>query len=90
MADQALWTNEAEVTAFIDLRDAIAALERGLTDEAAGSAVDMAKTHATFGRGDTLNAIGATMVAQGILGIKVSDLSLGVEVLRMRTRQWRR
>jgi len=90
MADQALWTNEAEVTAFIDLRDAIAALARGLTDEAAGGAVNMAKTHATFGRGDILHAIGATIVAWGIVGTKISDLSLVVEVLRMRKRQWRR
>ena len=70
MAYQALWITEAEVTALINLRDAIAALERGLADEAAGGAVNMEKTHATFGRGDTLHAIGATMAAQGIVGTK--------------------
>lgn len=70
MADQALWITEAEVAALVDLRDAIAALERGLADEAAGAAVNMEKTHATFGHGDTLHAIGATMTAQGMVGTK--------------------
>src|SRR5579885_3328460 len=70
MADQALWITEAEVAALFDLRDAIAALERGLADEAAGAAVNMEKTHATFGHGDTLHAIGATMTAQGMVGTK--------------------
>ncbi len=71
MADyQALWITEAEVVALVDLRDAIAALERGLADEAAGGAVNMGKTHTTFGRGDTLHAIGATMAAQGVVGTK--------------------
>lgn len=39
MADQALWTNEAEVTALIGLRDEIAALEPEPAHEIAGCAV---------------------------------------------------
>jgi ornithine cyclodeaminase/alanine dehydrogenase-like protein (mu-crystallin family) len=70
MSGQALWITEAEVAALVDISDAIAALERGLSAEAAGGAVNMAKTHLTFGHGDTLHAIGATMVAEGLVGTK--------------------
>jgi alanine dehydrogenase len=66
----ALWITEAEVAALADMGDAIAALERGLSAEAAGSAVNMVKTHTTFGHGDTLHAIGATMLAEGVVGTK--------------------
>ena len=70
MSGQALWITEAEVAALVDMSGAIAALERGLSAEAAGGAVNMAKTHLTFGHGDTLHAIGATMVAEGVIGTK--------------------
>jgi ornithine cyclodeaminase/alanine dehydrogenase-like protein (mu-crystallin family) len=66
----ALWITEAEVAALVDMDDAIAALERGLAAEAARGAVNMVKTHTTFGHGDTLHAIGATMLAQGVVGTK--------------------
>ncbi len=67
---QALWITEAEVAALIDMSDAIVALERGLSAEASGGAVNVVKTHTTFGHGDTLHAIGATMVAEGVVGTK--------------------
>jgi alanine dehydrogenase len=70
MTGQALWITEAEVASMLDMGDAIAALERGLAAEASGGAVNMAKTHVTFGHGDTLHAIGATMIAEGIVGTK--------------------
>ena len=70
MSGQALWITEAEVAALVDMGDAIAALERGLSAEARGGAVNMAKTHTTFGHGDTLHAIGATMLAEGVVGTK--------------------
>lgn len=66
----ALWITEAEVAALVDMGDAIAALERGLSAEATGGAVNMVKTHTTFGHGDTLHAIGATMVSEGVVGTK--------------------
>lgn len=66
----ALWITEAEVAALIGMDEAIAALERGLAAEAAGGAVNMVKTHTTFGHGDTLHAIGATMLAEGVVGTK--------------------
>lgn len=66
----ALWITETEVAALVDMGDAIAALERGLAAEAAGGAVNMVKTHTTFGHGDTLHAIGATMLAEGVVGTK--------------------
>ena len=70
MSGQALWITEAEVAALVDMGDAIGALERGLSAEARGGAVNMAKTHTTFGHGDTLHAIGATMLAEGVVGTK--------------------
>jgi ornithine cyclodeaminase len=66
----ALWITEAEVAALVDMGDAIAALERGLSAEAACGAINMVKTHTTFAHGDTLHAIGATMVAEGVVGTK--------------------
>ncbi len=68
--NQALWITEAEVTALVDMSDAIAALERGLSAEAAGGAVNMVKTHTTFGHGATLPAIGAPLLAEGVVGTK--------------------
>lgn len=70
MSDQVIWITEAEVAALVDMGDAIAALERGLSAEASGGAVNMVKTHTTFGHGDTLHAIGATMLAEGVVGTK--------------------
>lgn len=67
---QAVWITEAEVAALIDMGDAIAALERGLSAQASGGAVNMMKTHTMFGHGDTLHAIGATMLAEGVVGTK--------------------
>jgi alanine dehydrogenase len=68
--NQALWITETEVAALIDMSDAIAALERGLSAEASDGAANMVKTHTTFGHGDTLHAIGATMLAEGVVGTK--------------------
>lgn len=70
MSRQALWITEAEVAALIDMGGAIAALERGLAAEASGCAVNMEKTHVMFGHGDTLHAIGATMLSEGMVGTK--------------------
>jgi len=70
MSGQALWITEAEVASLVDMGDAIAALERGLSAEASGGAVNMVKTHTTFGHGDTLHAIGATMLASEVVGTK--------------------
>ena len=65
-----LWIAEADVVAMMHLGQAIEALEKGLKEEAGGRAKNMAKTHATFGHGDTLHAIGATFEGAGIIGTK--------------------
>jgi ornithine cyclodeaminase len=65
-----LWITEAEVVALLNLSDAIAALEQGLRLEARGEAANMAKTHATWGSGSTLHAIGATFGSAGFVGAK--------------------
>jgi ornithine cyclodeaminase len=65
-----LWITEADVVGLMHLPAAIVALEEGLKLEAAGAAQNMAKTHATFGKGDTLHAIGATFEGAGFVGTK--------------------
>ena len=65
-----IWITEAEVVSMMDLPAAIAALEAGLAAEARGEAQNMLKTHATWGKGDTLHAIGATFPAEGFVGTK--------------------
>jgi alanine dehydrogenase len=65
-----LWITEADVVSMMDLPGAIAALEAGLAAEARGEAQNMLKTHAAWGKGDTLHAIGATFAAEGFVGTK--------------------
>lgn len=65
-----LWITEADVVSMMDLPAAIAALEAGLAAEARGEAQNMLKTHATWGKGDTLHAIGATFATEGFVGTK--------------------
>jgi ornithine cyclodeaminase len=67
---QPLWITEAEVVATLDLRGAIAALESGLRAEAAGKAGSLEKTHAVWGDGHTLHALGATFQGCGVVGTK--------------------
>ena len=55
---------------MMSLGDAINALERGLFAEARGEARDMAKTHAKWGKGSTLHAIGAVFAKDGFAGTK--------------------
>jgi len=65
-----LWLTEADVAAMMDMGEAIDALEQGLIAEARGEAHNMVKTHATWGNGDTLHAIGATFPNAGFVGTK--------------------
>ncbi|HVM80976.1 MAG TPA: ornithine cyclodeaminase family protein [Stellaceae bacterium] len=65
-----LWITEAEVTGLMDMGEAIAALERGLALEAEGKAENMVKTHAIWGGGHTLHAVGALFPESGFVGTK--------------------
>jgi alanine dehydrogenase len=65
-----LWITEAEVVSMMDMGGAIEALEGGLLAEAGGAAENMVKTHAVWGRGHTLHAIGATFPGAGFVGTK--------------------
>jgi len=65
-----LWISEADVAALMDMRAAIAALEKGLLLEARGEAMNMLKTHVTWDGGSTLHAIGATFPKLGLAGTK--------------------
>jgi ornithine cyclodeaminase len=67
----ALWLTEADVVKLMSLRDAIAALERGLAQEHTGAALNMAKTHVAWNQDkSTLHAIGAVMGGNGTAGTK--------------------
>ena len=65
-----IWISEADVVAMMDLSAAISALELGLAAEARGEAQNMLKTHAAWGKGDTLHALGATFAGAGFVGTK--------------------
>jgi alanine dehydrogenase len=70
LAGAPLWISEAEVVAALHLGEAIDALERCLPLEVEGRARSMAKTHATWGGGHTLHAIGAVIDGAGVVGTK--------------------
>ena len=65
-----LWISEADVVAMMDIGDAITALEKALLAEARGEAMNMVKTHAAWGDGATLHAIGAVFANEGFAGTK--------------------
>jgi ornithine cyclodeaminase/alanine dehydrogenase-like protein (mu-crystallin family) len=56
----AIWITEAEVVQLMDLKDAIAALEAALREEARGEAQNMTKTLLQYGK-NNLHAIGAKL-----------------------------
>src|SRR5262245_15854441 len=63
----AIWITEGEVVQLMDLRDAIAALEAALREEARGEAQNMSKTLLQYGK-NNLHAIGAKL--GGLVGTK--------------------
>ncbi|HMH17378.1 MAG TPA: ornithine cyclodeaminase family protein [Burkholderiales bacterium] len=60
MSADALWITEAEVVQLMDLKEAIAALEAALREEARGEAQNMTKTLLQYGK-NNLHAIGAKL-----------------------------
>src|SRR5262249_32131660 len=66
MAD-AIWITEADVVQLRDLKEAIAALEGALREEARGEALNMTKTLLQYGK-NNLHAIGAKL--GGLVGTK--------------------
>jgi ornithine cyclodeaminase len=56
----AIWITEAEVVQLMDLKEAIAALEAALREEARGEALNMTKTLLQYGK-NNLHAIGAKL-----------------------------
>src|SRR5215470_12966727 len=58
MSGDAIWITEAEVVQLMDLKEAIAALESALREEARGEAQNMTKTLLQYGK-NNLHAIGA-------------------------------
>jgi len=65
-----LWISEADVVSLMGMDEAIKALEAGLLAEARGEAQNMVKTHAEWGGGHTLHAIGAVFPDAGFVGTK--------------------
>jgi ornithine cyclodeaminase len=70
LAGEPLWITEAEAVAALHLGEAIDALEAGLRLESADLARAMDKTHASWGDGHTLPAIGAVLDGAGVVGTK--------------------
>jgi alanine dehydrogenase len=64
------WITEADVVQLMQLGDAIEALTRGLLEEAAGSARNMEKTAAHWGKSSNMHAIGAVFERAGVFGTK--------------------
>ena len=60
MGSDAIWITEAEVVQLMDLKEAIAALEAALREEARGEAQNMTKTLLQYGK-NNLHAIGAKL-----------------------------
>jgi alanine dehydrogenase len=67
---EAVWITEAEVVDLLDLPEAVTALERGLSLEAAGQARNMVKTHLSWAPKHDLHAIGASLEGDGLVGTK--------------------
>ena len=65
-----IWISEQDVVSMMDIGEAIGALEQGLLAEARGEAANMVKTHAEWGKGSTLHAIGAVFPQAGFAGTK--------------------
>jgi len=65
-----IWISEQDVVSMMDMAEAIQALEKGLLAEAGGEASNMVKTHAEWGKGSTLHAIGAIFPQAGFVGTK--------------------
>jgi alanine dehydrogenase len=64
------WISESDVVQLMDLGQAIDALTRGLMEEAAGSARNMEKTFAHWGKSSNMHAIGAVFEGAGVFGTK--------------------
>src|SRR5262245_53373852 len=62
MSSDAIWITESDVVQLMDLKDAIAALEAALREEARGEAHNMTKTLLQYGK-NNLHAIGAKLGA---------------------------
>ena len=65
-----LWLSELDVLELMDMGNAISALKQGLLLEAHGQALNMTKTHISWGQGSTLHAIGAVFPNTGFAGTK--------------------
>ena len=65
-----LWISESDVVSLMDVKQAMAALEKGLLAEAQGEARNMVKTHVQWGDHDTLHALGAVFPKSGFVGTK--------------------
>lgn len=70
MTGSPIWITEADVVGLMHLGDAIEALTRGLLEEAAGSARNMEKTAAHWGKSSNMHAIGAVFEGAGVFGTK--------------------
>jgi ornithine cyclodeaminase len=64
------WISEDDVGSLMGMGSAIDSLKRGLALEAHGRAINMNKTHISWGKGSTLHAIGAVFPDTGFAATK--------------------
>jgi ornithine cyclodeaminase len=70
MSNAALYLTESDVTAALDMRGAILALEAMLTEQGHQRAVNVPKAFNTWGEGCTMHALGSVAPARGYAGFK--------------------
>ena len=68
--NEPLWLTEADVVAVLDMGSSIAALQSVLRLETDQQAINMPKTIASWGHGDSLHALGAAVPGVGLVGTK--------------------
>src|SRR5437660_1401914 len=64
-----IWISEQDVVELLDLSEAIAALEKGLREEARGQALNMVKTQLSWGH-NNLHALGAVFTERKLAATK--------------------
>lgn len=65
-----LWLTEADVSRLLDLPDAIDAIRAALRAGGGQASWTLAKTHAVFGEGHTLHALGGGLGSEQLVGVK--------------------
>lgn len=69
MTTAPIWLSEAEVVSLIDMGEAIQAVEHAFAAEAAGTAMNLDKTHLALSHG-SVHSLGGTLLDDDLVGVK--------------------